>query len=365
MLWGGEGVREDGFWNEEFIAALKMVAPGTPLREGLENILRAKTGALIVVGDSPEVMEIAEGGFEIHTNLTPANLYELAKMDGAIILSSDAKKILLANTQLVPDPAIPSQETGIRHRSAERVARQTGALVISISQRRGIITLYKGSIKYVLRDIGVVLDKANQALQTLEKYKAVLDKALLTLSTLEFQDLVTLFDVVKALQRTEMVLRIVQEIERYVIELGNEGRLISMQMDELVSNVYEEGLLIIKDYSLHKDKTPQEIMATMAQWPAEDLLDLSLISRALGYTANPGFLDQAVTPRGYRILHKIPRLPLPVIENLVATFGNLQQILRASIEKLDEVEGIGEVRARAIKEGLQRYRDQIAMERHF
>lgn len=349
----------------DFLKAIKILAPGTPLREGLENILRAKTGALLVIGDSPQVMEIEEGGFEIHTEYTPARLYELAKMDGAIILSQDARKILLANTQLIPNPSIPSLETGIRHRTAERVARQTDALVISISQRRGIITLYKGLVKYVLRDIGVILAKANQALQTLEKYKVVLDKALITLSTLEFQDLVTIFDVVKAIQRTEMVLRIVHEIETYIVELGNEGRLISMQLDELVSNVHDEGLLIIRDYSIVKDKTPIEIMSTIGEWTAEDLLDLSLISRVLGYTGSASILDQSVTPRGYRILHKIPRLPWPVIENLVQTFGSIQKILKASIEKLDEVEGIGEVRARAIKEGLQRYRDQVILDRHF
>lgn len=349
---------------EDFIKALKILAPGTPLREGLENILRAKTGALIVIGDSPQVMDIVEGGFELHTEYTPARLYELAKMDGAIILSSDTRKILLANTQLIPDPVIPSLETGIRHRTAERVARQTGTMVVSISQRRGIITLYKGLVKYVLRDINVILNKANQALQTLEKYKVVLDKALITLSTLEFQDLVTIFDVVKALQRTEMVLRIVQEIETYISELGNEGRLVSMQLDELISNVQDEGLLIIRDYSIVKDKTPAEIMKTIGEWNAEDLLDLSLLSRVLGYTGSAGILDQSVTPRGYRILQKIPRLPWPVIENLVQSFGSLQKILKASIEKLDEVEGIGEVRARAIKEGLQRYRDQVILDRH-
>lgn len=357
-------MKEEKLPEESFLQAIRVLAPGTPLREGLENILNAKTGALIVVGDIPQVMEIVEGGFEINTDMTPAVLYELAKMDGAIILSSDAKRVLKANTQLIPDPVIPSSETGIRHRSAERVAKQTGALVLSISQRRGIITLYRGSVKYVLRDIGVILTKANQAVQTLEKYKVVLDKALSTLSALEFQDLVTLYDVAKAIQRTEMVVRIVKEIETYIGELGTEGRLVSMQLDELVANVEDDGLLIIEDYYLLNDKQPEQILHTIGQWDAEDLLDLSLISRALGYTGSASILDQSVSPRGYRILYKIPRLPWPVIENLVQTFGSLQRILNASIEELDEVEGIGEVRARAIKEGLKRYRDQILLDRH-
>lgn len=344
---------------------LRMVAPGTGLRDGLENILRAGTGGLIVIGDGPEVMEIAEGGFAVNADFSPANLYELAKMDGAIILNHDAKKIIAANTQLIPNLSIPSSETGIRHRSAERVARQTDAMVISISQRRSVITIYKGNFKYVLRDLSVILAKANQAIQTLEKYRSVMDMVVAQLSIVEFDEAVTLFDVARAIQRVEMVLRVVKEIERYISELGVEGRLISMQLEELVANVEDEGLLIIRDYfTAVDDKTPQNILEMISSWPAEDLLDLSLIARALGYPGSASILDQAVAPRGYRILEKIPRLPLPVIENLVRRFGSLQKILIASIEDLDAVEGIGEVRARSIKEGLSRYRDQLMQERH-
>lgn len=344
---------------------LRTVAPGTGLRDGLENILRAKTGALIVIGDGPEVMEIAEGGFAVNADFSPANLYELAKMDGAIILNNDAKRIIAANTQLIPNLSIPSSETGIRHRTAERVARQTDAMVISISQRRGVITIYKGNFKYVLRDLSVILAKANQAIQTLEKYRSVMDMVVAQLSIVEFDDAVTLFDVAKAIQRVEMVLRVVKEIERYISELGVEGRLISMQLEELVANVEDEGLLIIRDYfTAVDDKTPGNILEIISSWPAEDLLDLSLIARALGYPGSASVLDQNVVPRGYRILEKIPRLPLPVIENLVRQFGSLQKIINASIEDLDAVEGIGEVRARSIKEGLLRYRDQLMQERH-
>ncbi|MFZ3171078.1 MAG: DNA integrity scanning diadenylate cyclase DisA [Carboxydocellales bacterium] len=351
--------------DDKFMQALRILAPGTPLREGLENILRAKTGALLVIGDSPQVTELVEGGFEINSEFSPASVYELGKMDGAIILSSDAKRILAANTQLIPDPGIPSVETGIRHRTAERVARQTGEMVISISQRRSVITLYKGTMKYVLRDISVILGKANQAVQTLEKYKAVLDRALVSLSELELADMVTVYDVTKAIQRTEMVLRIVKEIERYINELGTEGRLVSMQLDELVTDVEPEGLLIIQDYcTILHEKNPEEILQTIRNWSAEDLLDLSLISRALGFMGNVGALDQPVSPRGFRVLDKVPRLPWPVIENLVQTFETLQDVLQATIEELDEVEGIGEVRARAIKEGLNRFRDQVMLDRH-
>lgn len=344
----------------ELLKVLRAVAPGTPLREGLENILSAKTGGLIVIGDSPEVMKIIEGGFAINADFSPARLYELAKMDGAIILNKDVRKILAANTQLVPDQNIPSSETGIRHRSAERAAIQTDTLVISISQRRGVITTYKGPLKYVLKDLRVLLTKANQAIQTLEKYRSVLDKVLLVLSILEFTDAVTLFDVAKAIQRVEMVTKVVKEINRYISELGVEGRLISMQMEELVANTEDEGLLVIQDYAMTMGEiTPADILNIIRSWPAEDILDLAMISRALGYPNSPGILDQHVMPRGYRILDKIPRLPLPVIENMIKAFGTLSSVLVATIEELDGVEGIGEVRARSIKEGLDRLREQV------
>ncbi|OPX82251.1 MAG: DNA integrity scanning protein DisA [Pelotomaculum sp. PtaB.Bin013] len=352
-------------YEDKLLKVLRAVAPGTLLREGLENILKAKSGGLIVIGDSPEVMEITEGGFYVNADYTPANLYELAKMDGAIILSNDAKKILRFNAQLVPNQNIPSSETGIRHRSAERAAKQTGNMVIAISQRRSVITVYQGALKYVLGALGVVLAKANQAIQTLEKYRSVLNKVLVGLSILEFEDSVMLYDVAKAIQRTEMVLRVVNEVERYTSELGVEGRLITMQVEELTVNVKEEGLLVIQDYAtMAGEKHPSSILNVIGSWPAEDLLDLSLITRALGYPGNASILEQHVSPRGFRVLEKIPRLPLPVIDNLVKTFDNLKRILVATIEELDEVEGIGEVRARSIKEGLSRYHEQLMQERH-
>jgi diadenylate cyclase len=350
----------DDFWK-----VLRTVAPGTPLREGLESILRARTGALIVVGNSPEVMALVDGGFRIDSEYQPSSLYELAKMDGALILTPDCKRILYANVMLMPNPAIPTSETGTRHRTAERVARQTGELVIAISQRRNVISLYKGNMRYVLRDVSVILTKANQALQTLEKYKAVLDQALSNLSALELDDLVTVMDVVMVVQRTEMVLRIVSEIERYISELGTEGRLVSMQLHELVSNVAEEGILVIRDYLVPGDgRTLESIREQLASLASDELLDLTNIARLLGYGATTGVLETPVSPHGFRILRKIPRLPVPVIENLTSHFGNLQRILRASIEELDEVEGIGEVRARTIKEGLRRLREQTILERH-
>ncbi|WP_248929057.1 DNA integrity scanning diadenylate cyclase DisA [Paenibacillus hamazuiensis] len=344
---------------------LQLVAPGTPFREGLENVLRAKTGGLIVVGYSPEVMEIVDGGFSINCDFSPNYLYELAKMDGAIILSEDVKRILYANTQLIPDPSISSSETGIRHRTAERVAKQTGKLVVSISQRRNVITLYQGNLRYALKDIGVILTKANQAIQTLEKYKSVLDQALTNLGASEFEELVTLHEVVSVVQRVEMVLRVKAEIKRYINELGSEGRLISMQLEELVGNTEHEAYLLIKDYARDgSDEKVKDILNGLKKLASEELLDPSHIVRLMGYHHSNNIGEETVSPRGYRVLHKIPRLPSLIIHNLVERFEELPQLMMATIEELDEVDGIGEVRARTIKEGLKRIQDQVFIDRH-
>ncbi|MFI5359493.1 MAG: DNA integrity scanning diadenylate cyclase DisA [Halanaerobiales bacterium] len=353
---------------KQLLEILKMIAPGTVLREGLENVLRAKTGGLIVVGDSEEVLAIVDGGFNLNADLTPTRLYELAKMDGAMVLNSTADRILCANAQLIPDPTIPSEETGTRHRTAERVAKQTGSLVIAISQRRDIISLYLGNQKHVLEDIRVILSKANQALQTLERYRNVLDQALTNLSSLEFEDLVTISDVATVIQRAEMVLKIEREVRRYIIELGTEGRLINMQLQELIGDIKDEIILLIRDYmassSEENEKDPENLLYDLTNWSSDEMLSLNTISKALGHGGSMNALDSTVTPRGYRILRKIPRLPMPVIENLVNHFSNLQNIINASPDELDDVEGIGEVRAQAIKDGLRRLRDQVLLDRH-
>lgn len=343
---------------------LQLVAPGTPFRDGLENVLRAKTGALIVVGYSPEVMEVVDGGFSINCDFSPNYLYELAKMDGAIILSEDMRRILYANTQLIPNSSIPSIETGIRHRTAERVGKQTGKLVVSISQRRNIITLYQGNLRYALKEMGNILTKANQAIQTLEKYKAVLGQSFKNLSVLEFEELVTLQEVAHVVQRVEMVLRVKMEIKRYVTELGTEGRLIAMQLEELVDGVDEDAWYLLKDYAKdNSDEKIREIRLAMKKLSSDELLDASPIIRLLGYPHTASMAEESISPRGYRLLNKIPRLPLIIMNNLVERFARLPHIMMATIGELDDVDGIGEVRARAIKEGLKRIQDQMFIDR--
>lgn len=342
---------------------LKFVAPGTPIREGIENVLRANTGGLIVVGYNDKMKNIVDGGFAIHSSFTPANLYELAKMDGAIILNDDGSSILFSNVQLMPEPAILSKETGMRHRTAERVAKQTGNLVIAISERRNVITLYKGNIRYALKEMGVILTKANQAMQTLEKYKIVLDQGITNLGALEFEDLVTLTEVVQVIHRIEMVLRIKTEILNYINELGTEGRLIQLQLTELVSNIEKEATLLIKDYCFSINDEPKEILTKIQEASRTDLMDDMQIIKLLGFPMNAK-MDEVVLPRGYRILHKIPRLPTIIVEYIVNEFGCLNEIVKASTGDLVKVNGVGDVRAEKIQDGLNRIQEQLFIDRH-
>jgi diadenylate cyclase len=347
----------------EMLNVLKMVSPGTSFREGLDNILRAKTGALIVIGDSDEILGLVDGGFSIHSDYSPSYIYELAKMDGAIIISKDLKKLLVANAQLIPNHTIVTNETGTRHRTAERVSRQTDEVVISISQRRNVITIYKGSKKHVLRDVSVVIDRASQALQALEKYKMVLDSTVNNLSVLEFEDVVTLYDVGSVLQRIEMVVRIVDEIEGYIVELGKEGRLVQMQLDELKVGVLEDEIFVIEDYiAEYSGFNVEEVKIQLRNLSKDHLMDLVSICRTLGYQCNSSSLDGGVSPRGYRILNKVPRLPGSVVKNMISRFDGFQGILGASIETLDDVEGIGEVRAKAIRDGIKKIHEQTIWE---
>ena len=342
---------------------LKLIAPGTPIRHGLENILKAKTGGLIVIGDSKEVLDLVDGGFSLNIDYTPARLYELAKMDGAIILSSDLKKILYANAQLIPDSTINTMETGTRHRTAERTAKQTGEIVISISQRRNIITVFNGYERYVLEDTSKVLSKANQALQTVEKYKKVFDEKLSILNEYEFNDIVTLENVITSIQRAEMVMKIVDEVKRSMYELGEEGRLVEMQLEELVGGLEKEELLIIKDYiAPGKKRTSEKVLKEIKNLSHDELMDIGSVAKILGYQDFDNYDDVGVYTRGYRILNKIPRMPNNIVDNLVKSFKSFQHIIVADIPQLDEVDGIGEVRARTIRQSLRRMQEQFVFD---
>ena len=347
------------------MGALAAVAPGTPLREGIDRVLQANQGALIVVGDGPEVLNICSGGFLLDAAFSPQRLSELAKMDGAIILASDASRIARANVHLVPNPNVPTSETGTRHRTAERVARSIDVPVVSVSEDMSIIAVYVGDEKHPLEAIPRLLVRANQALQTLERYRDRLDGVTASLSALEVEDLVTTRDVVNVLQRTEMVRRIADEIAADIVQLGVDGRLVKLQLEELMGGVDDDRRLVLLDYFTSVgDWKPDQAMDALSGMSTEELLDGAAVAATLQLPGEAIDLDANLQPRGYRLLARIPRLPESVVERIISRFGTLQKIMRATIDDLDDVTGVGEMRARAIKDGLSRLAESSILDRY-
>jgi diadenylate cyclase len=341
---------------------LRRVAPGTELREALDSIISAHDGALIVIGDVEKVERLCDGGFRLGIPLAPQMVFELAKMDGAITLDEECTTILRANVHLVPDASLPTVETGIRHRTAQRVSRQTSALVVSVSKRRSIMNLYRAGRRITVEDVTVVLAKANQALQTLQRYRIRLDDVMTRLTVLEFEDAVTIADVVLAVQRSELVQRVAHEVGRYVDQLGTEGRLVAMQAEEVTANVSEEHGLLLRDYLV----TTGSRQANAARLALSDLtqdrvLDDLVVATVLGFPNSADALEYHVRSRGHRVLRRIPSLPGAVINRLVDRFGSLVDLSNATEEQLDEVDGVGSRRARAIAEGLRRLRGSASI----
>src|SRR5436305_7608034 len=325
------------------VKALEMVAPGTTLREGIDNIVHARTGGLIIVGEVDELNFLFSGGIKLDIDYTPAFLYQVAKMDGAIVLNANATKIAAANVQLMPDPTILSMETGTRHRTAERVSKQTDALVIAISQRREVVSLYVDGGKYILEEIPVVLAKANQALATLDHYRPRPDQVSTRLTALEFEGGATLHDVLTVLQRSELVTRMAVEIARYIVELGSEGRLIEMQLEETTVGTAAEKAALVRDYLAdYSDEAFAASLEEIGRMPHQDLLDFGRLAELLGYDRKLNTLDYPVSPRGYRVLARVPRLPKLVVAQIVVEFGGLDELLAATDAELEAVEGVGE-----------------------
>jgi diadenylate cyclase len=362
----GEELSElDARQEPRLVKALEMVAPGTALRDGIDNILHARTGGLLVIGEPEELSFLFSGGIKLEVDYTPPLLFQLAKMDGAIVLNGNSTKIAAANVQLIPDPTILSLETGTRERTAERVSKQTDALVIAISQRRDVVSLYVDGAKYILEDIPVVLAKANQALATLDKYRTRLDQVSTRLTALEFEGGATLHDVLTVLQRAELVTRMAVEIERYIVELGTEGRLIEMQLEETMVGVAADKAALVHDYlAINTDDAFAAALDQVGRLPHQDLLDFGRLAEVLGYDRKLNTLDYPVSPRGYRILGRIPRLPRIVVSNIVRDFGGLDEMLAATDAELEAVESVGEIRAKDIREGLRRLQEINLVDRY-
>ncbi len=351
--------------NPELQAALAAVAPGQPLREGLDRILKAGMGALIVIGDGPEVLNISSGGFLVNAAFSPQRLSELAKTDGAIVLTPDSGYIARANVHLVPNPNVPTEETGTRHRTAERVARSIGVPVISVSEDMAVVTVYTKTNRYQLEPITSILSRCNQALQTLERYKNRLDEESTNLTSLEVEDLVTLRDVVTLLQRAELVARISDEIERYLVELGTDGRLVRLQLRELMAGVEDERRLVVLDY-LQADASwdLEQAIDTLSDLDMEDLLDADKVAHALHLSGQADDMDAHLQARGYRMLARIPRMSEPMVERLISHYGSLEKLSRASIEDLATVDGVNDHWARTIKDALGRIAESSILDRY-
>jgi diadenylate cyclase len=352
--------------DEALRVVLATVAPGTDLRDGLERILRGNTGGLIVLGWDRVIETLSTGGFPLDVEFSATRLRELCKMDGAVVLSTDGEQILRAGTHLMPDPAIPTEESGTRHRTAQRVARQTGFAVISVSQSMRIISLYLGDRRYVLAGSAELLSRANQAINTLERYKARLDEVSNALSALEIEDLVTVRDAALVSQRLEMVRRIADEVQGQVVELGTDGRLLALQLDELMAGVDADRELIVRDYMPmgRRAKTPAHVLFALSELSATDLLDLTQVARAMGLPSSTDGLDSAASPRGHRLLARVPRMPGAILDRVVEHFGGLQKLLAASAEDLQVVDGVGETRARAVREAISRLAEVSIIDRY-
>jgi diadenylate cyclase len=352
--------------NEELRQALAQVAPGTPLRAGLDRVVRAKAGALLVVNDGPEVLAICSGGFLVDAPYSPQRLSELAKMDGAIILSANCERIARANVHLVPDPTVSTSETGTRHRTAERVARSLKVPVISASEEMGVINLYAGGSKHQLQDISRLLDRANQALQTLERYKVKLEDALLNLTSAELEDAASLRDVATVVQRGEMVNRIAEEIETMIVELGVDARLLRLQLDEIYGDIDEELELVVADY-LPAGLTALETTAAMATLSDDEVLDIKTAASMLTTGAargNPVDLDREVGPKGLRLLKRVHTLPDDSAAKIADHFGGLARLQRATVLDLMAVDGVDDALATSIKDTLQRVTESAILDQY-
>jgi diadenylate cyclase len=361
---------------DPLIEALALVAPGTPLRDGLDRILQAKRGALVVVGDDPVVLSICTGGFLLDAEFSPQRLSELAKMDGAVILAPDASRIARANVHLMPKASIPTKETGTRHRTAERVARSIDVTVVTVSEAMATVTVYRHARKHTLQRTGRLLDRASQAISTVQRFKTRFDVALASLSALEMEDAVSVRDVVAVLQPGETVLRFAEEIEGYLIELGEDGRLIGLQMEELGTGVAESLRHVVMDYVVvprpakprvdgagELDRRAAAAQSALHLLSYESVVDPLPVAAALGFAARPGDLDSGVEARGYRLLHRLPRVSDLVIDRIVTRFETVPRILQASVGDLEKAGGVSAARARSLKNGLARLVETSILER--
>lgn len=343
--------KKDLVEKKTFSDVLKIFSPGTAIRTALDDILHAGMGALIVL-EKEGISNIIDGGFRINCKFSPQRLVELAKMDGAIVLSNDLKKILYSNVFLNPNTKISTKETGTRHKAAERTAKQYGAIVIAVSERRRKTSLYFGEENYCLEETSEILRRAAETLQILEKQKENFDEMLSHLNVLEITNLVSMEDVCKVLQTSEIIRRISESVKRYLIELGKEGIIVSMRLKELVKNVQKERIEIISDYFSSGKTKKEEILSGIN---LDFLLETQNILRILFSEIH----DKPISSGGFRILEKTNLLKKE-IKLLVDTFETLDRVFdsdRNSLLDLFKNENLVD----SILEELKKLKEKILM----
>lgn len=325
---------------------LRKLSAGTELRNGINDIVNGGHGALIVVYNS-KVAGVFQGGFRIDCKFTSKRLAELAKMDGAIILSEDFRKIFYANALLIPDNTLSTVETGTRHQAAERTAKQIEGLVIAVSQRKGEITTYYGNNRYVLQHTEPLLGRATETLQILEKQREILNELLTNLNVLEMTSLVSNEDVCRILQRIEMIKKMSNIINEHIIELGKDGVILRMRMREITRGIEKEEVLIVRDYI----KRPFRVKQFFDSLNFEEILDLDNIFRNLFKDSR----ELEINTKGYRILSKIGT-DKDIVDKLVGFFGSLNLVMDADV---DDFKKILKSDAENFKKELSNLREQI------
>ncbi len=345
--------------DKKFQKVLQMVAPGTDLRKGIDFIVQAGIGGLIVIGEPNVQGRIMEIGFEVNAPFTPNRLYEISKMDGAVILSKNIDTILYSNVHLHPSIDIPSMETGTRHKVAARFAKQTGLYVIAVSKKRNTVTIYSEEIIYSLKYIPELLAEVSQAISTFDHYANTFSKLMNELTYSEIRENVILQDIIKGVMNFLYLKKILTIIKRNVIELGAAAHILRMRIDELTHDL-AEGYQLVKDYITDEYFSKQnEIFDILNMFARFDYIEPLNLINVLGYSNNLNELNKAVVPRGYRILSNIPKLPDNIISNIVNKFGNLQKVIAATQKELVEVEGVGDVRATSIREGILNLKNRV------
>jgi len=343
------------FEEESFLDILKIFSPGTAMRTALDDILRARMGALIVF-ETEDISKVMDGGFRINCKFSAQRLIELAKMDGAIVVSQDLKKILYANTLLVPSGKFKTNETGTRHKSAERTAKHLGTIVVAVSERKNKITLYWKEYKHVLQNSSEILRRATETLQILEKQKETFDELLSHLNVLEITDLVSSSDVCNVLQRMEIIRRIANNVRRYLVELGKEGIIVSMRLKELTKNLSLERDFVLEDYFLNENQKINSVLESMS---FDFLLETSNIMRMIFDELH----DKAVFPRGVRILRKTGFLEKDLLV-LINDFKTLGKIFDSEKEELEKVLGSKSL-ADSLRKEIENLKEKLLQGRRF